>query len=811
MKRTIYIWLFLFIYASGFATEPTNSIKKSGLSGKITDHISGESLPGVTIYFPDLRTGTVSNPDGTYTIGQLPSAKVMVQVSFVGYQMIVRNIDLSVTNQLNFALDPSVTEINEVVVTGQSGGVEKNLAPAPIIIIPATYLLENSATNIIDALATKAGVSQITTGAGISKPVIRGLGFNRVVVVNDGIRQEGQQWGDEHGIEIDEFAISRAEILKGPASLAYGSDAVAGVISLMSAPFLPEGQIKGNVLSNYQTNNGLVANSINFAGNKNGMIWDFRASGKIAHAYKDKYDGPVYNSGFSEKAINGIVGINRAWGFSHLHLSMYQLKPGIVEGARDSITGQFVKPSPTGQSTLLASPADFKSYTPDVPYQLVNHYKAVLDNSFYLGQGNLKVNLGFQQNRRKEFADILNPNQYQLYFLLNTANYSFQYILPEKNNFNLTIGLNGMWQQSENKGIEFLVPAYRLFDAGVFGIAKKSFGKINMMGGIRADQRWQKGDALFLNNSGVAVPAGTSGAIERFAGFDQKFNGFSGSLGVSYQISKSFYANVNIARGYRAPNIGELGSNGVHEGTLRYEKGNPDLKPENSLQFDFTAGMNIEHVVAEFNLFSNSIDNFIYSRKQFDTNGNPLFIDGYPVFLFASGKANLKGGEFTIDFHPHPIDWIHFENSFSYVQATLKNQPDSSRYLPLTPPFHWSSDLKFDFEKKSDHFKNLYLKFGFDWYANQNHYFSAYQTETATPGYFLLNMGAGTDFVSGGKTRLSLFLVANNLTNVAYQSHLSRLKYAETNLATGRAGIYNMGRNFSIKLLIPIDFSNKNQ
>ena len=807
MQKILLTGLFIAFYISGFTIESTIFTSKSGLSGKITDFSSGELLPGVTIYFPDLKTGTISKSDGTYMIDNLPSARLLVQISFVGYQLIVQNIDLSATNQLDFAMNPSVTEINEVVVTGQSGGVEKSLAPAPIIVIPASYLLENSATNMIDALASKPGISQITTGVGISKPVIRGLGFNRVVVINNGIRQEGQQWGDEHGIEIDEFAISRAEILKGPASLAYGSDAVAGVISLMSAPTLPEGQIKGNLLSNFQTNNGLFANSINFAGNKNGLIWDFRASDKRAHAYQDKFDGPVYNSGFSEQAINLLAGINRSWGFSHLHFSIYKLKPGIVEGTRDSITGQFIKPSPADGSMIQTNSSDFRSYTAEVPYQLVDHYKAVLDNSFYLGQGNLKVNLGYQQNRRKEFADISDPDQYQLYFLLNTVNYNFRYALPEKNNFNLSTGLNGMWQQSENRGLEFLVPAYQLFDAGVFAIAKKSLGKINLSGGLRADRRWQTGNSLYLNNDDVPVSAGTPGATERFAGFSQTFNGFSGSFGISYQITKSFYTNVNIARGYRAPNIGELGSNGVHEGTLRYETGNSALKPENSLQFDFTAGMNIKHVAAELNLFNNTIDNYIYSRKEFDNNGNPLFIDGYPAFLFTSGKANLQGGEFTLDFHPHPIDWIHFENSFSYVQATLKDQPDSSHYLPFIPPFHWNSELRFDFEKKTGHFQNMYLKSGFDWYASQNHVYSAYGTETATAGYFLINLGAGTDFISAGKTRFSLYLIVNNLTNVAYQSHLSRLKYAESNLATGRTGIYNMGRNISIKLLIPISFA----
>ena len=140
--------------------------------------------------------------------------------------------------------------------------------------------------NIIDALATQPGISQITTGSGISKPVIRGLGYNRVVVVSDGIRQEGQQWGDEHGIEIDEFDVSKVEILKGPASLMYGSDAMAGVINMFTAPVLPQGKKQLNVLTNYQTNNGLMAYSLNFAGHKNVFVWDLRYSHKQAHAYQ---------------------------------------------------------------------------------------------------------------------------------------------------------------------------------------------------------------------------------------------------------------------------------------------------------------------------------------------------------------------------------------------------------------------------------------------------------------------------------------------------------------------------------------------
>ncbi|MDP3915500.1 MAG: TonB-dependent receptor [Bacteroidota bacterium] len=804
MIKILMSWLLLVTIDTAMAIEPANTIAESNLSGTITDRNTGETLPRVSVYFPDLKTGTVSKSDGTYSISRLPSAKVLVQVSSTGYKLIAVSIDLKLVNRMDFALEPAITEISEVVVTGQSGGTEKNRTPAPVTTIPAIHLLENSASNIIDALASEPGISQVTTGVGISKPVIRGLGYNRVVVVNDGIRQEGQQWGDEHGIEIDEFSVSKVEILKGPASLAYGSDAMAGVINLISAPFLPEGTISGQIMSNFQTNNGLVGNSLNLAGNKNGFVWDLRASDKRAHAYKNKYDGPVYNSGFRENALSGIMGINRAWGFSHLHMSMYQLKPGIVEGERDSISGAFIKPATDGESMIPVSSSDYKSYSPEIPFQQIVHYKALIDNSIYLGEGNLKASLGFQQNHRKEFANSANPDEFELYFLLNTLNYNLRYSFPEINDYNLSVGVNGMWQQSENKGEEFLVPAYSLFDAGFFGILKKTAGDFDFVGGLRADQRSQQSEALFLNENGEKVGEGTANASERFAAFDKTFNGISGSLGASWQISKSVYTKLNVARGFRAPNISELGSNGVHEGTLRYEIGNPNLKPETSLQFDLTAGLNTQHVAAELNLFSNTVNHFIYSRKQTDTDGNQLLIDDMPAFLFTSGKANLKGGEFTLDIHPHPLDWLHIENSVSYVHATLQNQPDSSRFLPLTPPFHWTSVIKAEFENLSGPFKNLYVKVGTDWYAGQNNYFAAYGTETATPGYFLLNMGAGTDVVWGDKSRFSIYVSGNNLTDVAYQSHLSRLKYAETNNATGRNGIYNMGRNFSLKILIPI-------
>jgi len=800
-KIIFLIWINLLLISTGFAS-PSAKTTRTRLQGKVIDKISGEPLPGVSIYFPDLKTGTVTNNEGAYFIDKLPATRLLVLVRFIGYKMLTEQIDLAENQTLDFKLDISVTEISEVVVTGQSGGIENNRTPSPIAVIPRIQMLQNSSGNIIDALSKVPGVSQVTTGSGISKPVIRGMGYNRVIVVNDGIRQEGQQWGDEHGIEIDENSVSRVEILKGPASLTYGSDAMAGVINMISAATLPEGTINGNISSNYQTNNGLINYSTNLAGNKNGLIWDARYSNKIAHSYQNKYDGWVYNSGFREQAASTTLGLNRSWGYSHLHLSLYSLKPGIVEGERDSLTGKFLKA--TGE---IAGYSDFHSYQPEAPFQKIDHYKAVWNNTLFIGQSKLEATIGFQQNRRKEFES---QEEYGLYFLLNTLNYNFKYILPEKNNWKFTSGVNGMWQNSQNKGTEFLVPAYELFDFGIFAVVNKTIGKLDLSGGIRFDTRTETGDALYLDSNSAVVSVSDPEAIKRFSAFDRTFDGISGSFGATYQISESIFTKLNISRGFRAPNIAELASNGVHEGTQRYELGNPDLKPETSLQFDYAIGMNTTHVSAELNLFTNSVDHFIFSKKLSALGEpDPLF-DNLPAFQFTEGNARFYGGEFQIDIHPHPWDWLHFENSFSYVNGTLKNQPSESRDLPFIPAPVWVSDVKIEFDKVCPFLANAYFKIGIDKTWAQNQFYAAYDTETATPGYTLLNMGIGTDFISGQKTRFSLYVSANNLTDVSYQSHLSRLKYAGTNYATGQTGIYNQGRNFSFKLLIPIDFSGKN-
>src|SRR5512133_1913343 len=249
------------------------------LTGKITDGITGEAIPGATVYIPDLKIGVIADKNGDYKLENLPGATFIIQVSFLGYKSINEKLDLSVTKSRNFVMEQAITEMNEVVVTGTLRSTEVTRSPVPIITLERRDLQQNLITNIIDALARLPGVSAVTTGPNVSKPFIHGLRFNRILTLYDGIRHEGQQWGDEHGIEVDENAVDHIEVVKGPASLIYGSDALAGVVNLLPAQPLPDSTIRGHFENNYQTNNRLIAAHATLAGNINGFIW----SGIVSH------------------------------------------------------------------------------------------------------------------------------------------------------------------------------------------------------------------------------------------------------------------------------------------------------------------------------------------------------------------------------------------------------------------------------------------------------------------------------------------------------------------------------------------------
>ncbi len=775
--------------------DPKDKTLRGSFSGIITDKENGSPLQDVTIYFADIKAGTSSKPDGSFTLSNIPDGKHLIEISHIGYTTIAEQVEINGDTKRDYALVKTAVENNAVVITGAGAATQIKKSPFQVSLVRHEDLLQNSSTNIIEALAKQPGVSTLSTGPAISKPVIRGLGYNRVLTINDGVRQEGQQWGDEHGIEIDELSVNKVEILKGPASLIYGSDAMAGVINIITNVPVENNSIKGNIFSSYQTNNNARLLNASIAGNVNGFNWNLYNSLSVAADYRNKYDGRVFNSKFNQENFGGYAGYNGNWGYSHLLFSSFNLKAGLTEGDRDD-DGYFVKPI-AGGNEVRATDEDFKSTTPLIPYQHIRHFKLATDNSFKLGRNRLTLNIGFQRNQREEFGNPDNQSESELYFDLKTITYTTQWHLVEMNGWKTVIGVNGMQQKNTNKGVEQLIPDYNLLDIGGYVYTQKSFDKLTLSGGVRYDTR--NVDAKNL----------LEGDDIKGSAFTKSFSNFSGSIGLAAQVSKQINLKLNIARGFRAPSIPELASNGAHEGTIRYEYGDNNLKSETSIQLDAGAEFNTEHVSLNVSAFYNSFDNFIFYSKLQGSNGNDSLVnvDGADLsaFKFGQSKAVLSGIEASVDIHPHPLDWLHIENTFSFTRGRFANAIEGSKNLPFIPAARLLSELRCNFNKLSKGIANFYAKLELDNTFGQNNIFTAYNTETATPGYSLLNAGIGADIVSGkGSTIFSLHFSGSNLTDVAYQNHLSRLKYAAENLATGRTGVFNMGRNFSIKLSIPI-------
>ncbi len=800
------------------------------LSGTITDKADGKPIFGASVSIPDLKNGTSTNAKGEYVLNHVPKGIYLVQVSYLGYSSVTQRVDFTKTSTLNIQLQVSAIESGEVVVTGVSKATEIKRNPIPMVAVGKTYLDQRSASgNVIDEIANLPGISAVTTGPNVSKPFIHGLGYNRVVTLQDGIRQEGQQWGDEHGIEVDQNSIDRIEVIKGPASLTYGSDAIGGVVNLISPTPVSEGKVLGSVQGIYGTNQGLLNGSFRLYGNQNGLVWGTIISAKEGKNYQNQHDGRVYATGFKEKDARAMVGLNKSWGYSYLNASLYDDLQDIPNGSRDSVSRQFTKQiTEADLFRPIVSPSELNTYAIPSLHQHVQLYRIYDNSNFIIGNGNLIVNLGYQFSHRREYTHPEASDIPGLNLHLSTYTYDVKYNYTFANGYETTVGVNGQYQNNTIGGATaFPIPAYHQFDIGPFAIIKKSFGKLDLSGGIRYDSRSFTGQAAYIDTASGKFPelytgsnpTTTPNVISQFTALNKIFSGVSGSFGGSYNFSQAFLIKANIARGFRAPSIAELSANGPDPGSQIYHVGNSNFKPEFSVQEDIGAFLTLPGVSASVELFNNNIQNYIFQQQQLNPDGTPAVNPAFPlysIFTYVQSKARINGGEVSLDIHPLP--WLHFQNSLSLTYGqNLGNGgkvPDSLKYLPFIPPLHTHSELRGTFSKGFSKFKNLYAFVGFDHYDAQNRFFSAYGTETYTAGYNLLSAGLGGDLVNqAGQSIVKLFIEGTNLANVNYQSNMSRLKYFDNAVtAPGvQRGIFNMGRNISFKVIVPFDLSPKNK
>jgi iron complex outermembrane receptor protein len=771
------------------------------------------------------HTGAITDNHGTFKISTPPDATpAWLIFSYVGYKNDTLTLSPMQTEYVVY-LTPTNGTLQEIVVTGVSRLTLLRESPISISSVSSKSLEKTTESNIIDALTKNVpGLNAVKTGPNISKPFIRGLGYNRVLTLYDGIRQEGQQWGDEHGIEVDAYHMERAEIIKGPASLMYGSDAVAGVVSLF--PFVhrgKDGHIVGKFISEYQSNNGLIGHGLRLGYGKHHWMANMQGSFRVAGNYTNKVDETVYNTGFSEYNASGSVGYSSTKGVSNLNLTWYDNLQGIPDGSRDSLTRRFTKQVDefsidNVKSRPIALDEELHSYQLSPLHQHIQHARIYSNHHYQIGKGDMDGSLGFQQNIRREYNHPSDPLQPGLFVRLNTVNYGVRYHLPEFSAFQISLGVNGMVQDNRNKdATDFPIPDYRLLDVGSFGVAKWKYKKWTLSGGGRYDLRQVNGSDFYVRQN---TPSGfvkqvfspdTTNAHLQFAALNRKYGGVSWSLGSTFLITDNIGIKVNAAQGYRAPSITEIASAGLDPGAHILYLGNRNFIPELNLQEDIGVSGNFKAYAVSFSFFNNNIRHYIYLAQAVDSQGLPLVLaGGNKVFQYQQASAQLYGMEASLDIHPQRLKGFDVSSNFSVVygfnrKEGYRNTGVKGEYLPFIPPVKVLSSINQEIKTRGKFITTISMKAEIEYNAVQNRFLALSQTETRTPGYTLFNAAVGFAIHDNKKPGIQFQLQINNLLDAAFQSNLSRLKYFEyyTRSPNGRSGIYGMGRSACLKVIVP--------
>lgn len=683
--------------------------------------------------------------------------------------------------------------LSEVVVTESLQDMKNKRSSLHIDVVGKDILQQNFSGNLIQALDNIPGVHSMDIGSGFSKPMIRGMGFNRIAVTENGIKQEGQQWGADHGLEIDAFDVEQVNIYKGPLSLLYGSDAMGGIIEISQLAPPIENQVFGEVSLLGKSVNETLGGSI-MLGLKNGSWYTkLRYSQQNFGDYRIPTDSiryltidiPIY-----KRKLKNTAGIERNGSlYTEYRKGKYMSNYSISNVYQK--TGFF--PGAHGIPDISRVEEDGDSRNIDLPYSKVNHFKASSIQRYTLGNMQLQCNLGYQNNHREEWslfhthygdkqpAPTKDLNK-ELAFTLNTYTSNIQIKHTVSDMWDYTTGWNTQYQRNSISGYSFLLPEYNQFTTGVFAAATyKSSSVFTFSGGIRYDYGKMKASEYLdhylesyltennYNEDEIAQNKWRSYAINR------SFGDYSLSVGLVWNPQQEHLIQANIGRSFRLPGANELAANGVHHGTFRHEKGDSDLSSERGWQADLAYTYESNSLKVNFSPFISLFDNYIFLKP---TGQWSILPHAGQIYQYTGAKAFFAGAELSIS--------INFLNDFNYLflgEYVYANNEDEHVALSFSPPATMRNKITWS--------KNDYAVFG-EWQsiATQNR---VANNEDKTSGAQLFHLGASANIKLAG-LNLDIVLSARNILDTKYYNHLSFYRKVE---------IPEPGRNFQLLIKIP--------
>ena len=747
------------------------------VSGKVLNE-TGEPLPAVTVVLPALEIGAFTDEKGVFRLENVPQGSHAIEFRFLGYRTVRSEITVSEDRPavLEVTMEPEALIGEEVTVTGDrdlSG--ELTGSSQSVLVLPLSDLEELRGQTVGETLESLPGVSTLTTGPAISKPVLRGVHSSRVLVLNAGITQEGQQWGGDHAPEIDPFSPARIEVLKGAASVQYGAGAIGGVIRI-EPPELPTrpgtgGRINTNLFSNNKQGAGsvLLQGALRRLG---GLKW--RIQGSLRRAGDARAPMHVIrNSGFDERDYSMALGYTTDRVDTEAYFSHFGTWIGIFKGAHIGNTTDLRRLIERGDPTIVGS----FTYEIDNPRQRVDHdLLSVRSLVRFAGKGNLELRYGQQYNRREEWdsharsGGVARPG-----FSQGLQTHSGDVIFQHRNfgNWYGKVGVSGMRQENKRFSTGFLIPDFLAYSLGAFVLESWTKGKTTVETGLRYDYRWME----IYSNTGRRATEIVEGGVFTY-------RNMTGVLGLIYELTPNVAVAANFGRAWRPPGVNELYSHGVHHGTAQFEIGDKKLDTEASLNTDLALRYQGERGRGELGLFRSQYNNFISLLPADDL---VLTIRGaFPKFTYVQNDAVIQGFDGYLEYELTPYIDTHLSASFVRGRNTEERQP-----LYQMPSTRFIAGLSFHLPTSG---RLLDAGIGFEgrFVMRQNNFPEGIDYADPPAGYKLLDLDLHAEIAVADQPVRVQFGI-RNLFNQRYRDYLSRFRYF----------IDNPGRNVTFGLSVP--------